>query len=79
LSGFNGVTWTILGPLFVKETVPPKYGKFMENIFYIFLTGAILLAYSFSGEFAKTYWYFIMMIPVFFDVPKLLLNLFVFR
>jgi len=55
----------------VKETVPPKYGKFMENVFYIFLTGAILLAYCFSGVFAKNYWYIIIMIPLFLDVPKL--------
>jgi len=63
----------------VKETVPPKYGKFMENVFYIFLTGAILLAYCFSGDFAKNYWYIIIMIPLFLDVPKLCLNLLVFR
>lgn len=25
LSGFNGVTWTILGPILILEIIPPKY------------------------------------------------------
>lgn len=79
LCGFNGVFWTILAPLYIKEVTPPKYRKFIDNTFYIFLTGAILLAYTFKDDFARNYWYIIVLIPVIIDLPKILLHLFIFR
>lgn len=79
LCGFNGVFWTILAPLFIKEVTPPKYRKFIDNSFYVFLTGAILLSYTFKDDFARNYWYLIILVPVMVDVPKILLHLFVFR
>lgn len=79
LSGFNSVVWTLLAPLYIVETCPPKYRRMMDISFYIFLTAAILLAYSLSGDFAVKHWYLCIIIPIFLDFPKLALFLFYYR
>lgn len=79
LIGFNGVTWTMLAPLVMNEVVPPKYKSFFSNVFYVFLTGAIVVGYSFGGEFAKNHWRICFLIPAFFDGIKLILFLIIFK
>ena len=63
----------------MTENLPTSIGKIWNSAFYIFLTGGILTSYLFSTKHDAENWRLIFAFPIVFDLPRLLLLLFVYR
>ena len=79
LNGFIACSWTFLGPIMIKEIIPPAYKNLFGGLFYIFITLGILSSYTFGYESIAAHWRYVFLLPAVFDLPKLLAFIFVFR
>ena len=77
--GYLGCFYTFLCPLFVFETMVPKYNTVLTNSFYFFLTSGILLSYSFGSDWSVENWRVIFLFPVFIELPKVIIILIFYR
>lgn len=77
--GYFACSWTFLGPLMLKENLPHKYANVFGSCFYIFITLGILTSYIFGFDEAGVYWRLIFLLPLVFDLPKLLLFMTFYR
>ena len=77
--GYIGCFYTFLCPLFVFETMIPKYNTVLTNSFYFFLTTGILISYSFGSEWSVDNWRVIFCFPIFIELPKLFIILIFYK
>lgn len=77
--GYLACSWTFLAPLMMRELLPEKQKNLFSGMFYIFLTLGILTSYGFYSKSAGDYWRLIFALPIFFEIPKLLAFILVFR
>jgi len=49
----------MIAPLILKENLPEKYANFFGTIFYMFLTGGILIANTLYFDTAIENWYLV--------------------
>lgn len=77
--GYIACSWTFLAPLMMKEILPQNLKSLFSGMFYIFLTLGILTSYAFAFDTVGQYWRYVFLLPMVFDLPKLLAFVFVFR
>lgn len=77
--GYIGCYWTIVAPLMIKENLPFSVANIVNPLFYCFLTGGIILGYSFGFPTFYVHWRLVFLSPLIFEIPKFLLFLLRFR
>ena len=71
--GFVSCFWSILAPLMIKENLPISLANKVGPLFYVFLTGGILLGYCLGSPWAGSNWRAVLAIPLISELPKLAL------
>lgn len=71
VEGFIGCYWTLVAPLMIKENLPFHIANRVAPLFYVFLTGFILIGYCFGSEWSGQHWRFVLMYPLLIEIPKL--------
>ena len=56
LNGFIGCFYTFIAPLMLHEILPYQFKDYFNNLFYLFLTMGIMIAYSFGFSFIADKW-----------------------
>ena len=73
ITGYFGCFWMFLSHLMINEMIDKKFRPVIANSFYIFITIGMILSFSIGTEEILDWYQFYFFLPIFFEIPRVLL------